>query len=51
MQDGPLKAAQVVLHQLEAVVLVHVGANVQVGQQGLEPHLVMLKGALEGRLG
>ncbi len=50
MQDHPLEAAQVVLHQLEAVVHPHVGADVQVRQLGLESDLVLLEGAFEGRL-
>ncbi len=47
-QDRPLKAADIILHQLEAVVQAHVGTDVQVRQVGLEPDLVLLEGAHEG---
>ena len=49
MQDCPLEAAEVVLHQFKSVVHAHVGTDVQVRQLGLEAHLVLLEGALEGR--
>ncbi len=46
MQDCPLQAAQIVIHELKAVVHAHVGADVEVRQLCLEPDLVLQEGAL-----